>query len=156
MILFFWWYDTNQLIVFSINHSAFKSTESFKNIITIISMSFQTFVQFDVHFPSVKCPEVVVDRYCWSRYWFDFLLNLFFFFIFDSWKNNKVIIFNIITFRKRTNNGFCMVKQLALLMTTYLASITVILLLTGATGIVKNGCILTDGKRWNKILGEKM
>ena len=44
------------------NHSAFKSIESFKNVKPITSMSFQTFAQFGVYFESVKSPGVVVGE----------------------------------------------------------------------------------------------
>ena len=52
--------------------------------------------------------------------------------------------------------GFTWIKRLALSMTTYLASITVILLLTDTSGIVSNRDILTDRRderdTWRKTI----
>ena len=50
---------------------------------------------------------------------------------------------------------FALIKQPALLLTTYLTSITMILLLTGTIGIVKNRNILTDGRNERKYLEKK-
>ena len=50
---------------------------------------------------------------------------------------------------------FALIKQPALLLTTYLTSITMILLLTGTTGIVSNRTILTDGRNERKYLEKK-
>ena len=50
---------------------------------------------------------------------------------------------------------FTWIKQLALLLTAYLALITAILLLTGTIGIVNNGNILTDGRNKRKYLEKK-
>ena len=50
---------------------------------------------------------------------------------------------------------FTWIKQLALLLTAYLALITTILLLTGTIGIVNNGNILTDGRNEKKYLEKK-
>ena len=50
---------------------------------------------------------------------------------------------------------FAWIKQLALLLSTYLASTTVILLLTGTTGFVNNGNILADGRNDRKYLEKK-
>ena len=47
------------------------------------------------------------------------------------------------------------IKQLVLLMTTYLVSITVILLLTVTIGIVINRNILTDGRDDRKYSEKK-
>ena len=50
---------------------------------------------------------------------------------------------------------FALIKQPALLLSTYLASTTVILLLTGTIGFVNNGNILTDGRNERKYLEKK-
>ena len=50
---------------------------------------------------------------------------------------------------------FALIKQPALLLTTYLTSITMILLLTGTIGIVNNRTILTDGRNERKYLEKK-
>ena len=47
---------------------------------------------------------------------------------------------------------FTWIKQLPLLLTAHLASITTVLLLTGTIGIVNNGNILTDGRNERKYL----
>ena len=50
---------------------------------------------------------------------------------------------------------FAWIKQLALLLMTYLASIPAILLLTDTIGIVNNRNILTDGKNKRKYMQKK-
>ena len=50
---------------------------------------------------------------------------------------------------------FAWIKQLVLLLTTCLASVTVILLLTGRIGIVNNKNILTDGRNKRKYVEKK-
>ena len=50
---------------------------------------------------------------------------------------------------------FALIKQPALLLTTYLTSITMILLLAGTIGIVNNRTILTDGRNERKYLEKK-
>ena len=50
---------------------------------------------------------------------------------------------------------FAWIKQLALLLMTYLASITVILLLNDTIGIVNDRNILTDGKNKRKYMEKK-
>ena len=50
---------------------------------------------------------------------------------------------------------FALIKQPALLLTTYLTSIAMILLLTGTIGIVNNPTILTDGRNERKYLEKK-
>ena len=50
---------------------------------------------------------------------------------------------------------FALIKQPALLLTTYLTSIAMILLLTGTIGIVNNRTILTDGRNERKYLEKK-
>ena len=47
------------------------------------------------------------------------------------------------------------IKQLALLLMTCLASVTMISLLTGTIGIVNNRNILTDGRNARKYLESK-
>ena len=46
-------------------------------------------------------------------------------------------------------------RRFLLLLTTYLATLTTILLLTGTIGIANNGNILTDGKDERKYLEKK-
>ena len=46
-------------------------------------------------------------------------------------------------------------RRFPLLLNSYLATITSILLLTGTTGIVNNGNILTDGRDERKYLEKK-
>ena len=50
---------------------------------------------------------------------------------------------------------FTWIKQTALLLMTYLASMTIILLLTDTIGIVNNGNILTDSRDERKYLENK-
>ena len=50
---------------------------------------------------------------------------------------------------------FALIKQPALLLTTYLTSVAMILLLTGTIGIVNNRTILTDGRNERKYLEKK-
>ena len=50
---------------------------------------------------------------------------------------------------------FALIKQPALLLTTDLTSITMILLLAGTIGIVNNRTILTDGRNERKYLEKK-
>ena len=50
---------------------------------------------------------------------------------------------------------FALIKQPAFLLTTYLTSIAMILLLTGTIGIVNNRTILTDGRNERKYLEKK-
>ena len=50
---------------------------------------------------------------------------------------------------------FTWIKQAGLLLTTYLASMTVILLSTNTIGIVNNGNVLTDGRDKGKYLEKK-
>ena len=46
-------------------------------------------------------------------------------------------------------------RRFMLFLTTYLATVTTVLLLTGTIGIVNNGNILTDGTDKRKYLEEK-
>ena len=46
-------------------------------------------------------------------------------------------------------------RRFMLFLTTYLATVTTVLLLTGTIGVVNNGNILTDGTDKRKYLEEK-
>ena len=87
------------------------------------------------------------ENSCWQCFLIGSLLNSFLFLLFINWNNNETI--------KRTMDS-AWFKRFVLFLMTYLASTTVILLLTGTIKIVNNGKHSNRRETWEEIFGKKI